>query len=554
MFFFRFRQGLRLFSIDLMRLPIRLWPPPSAALLRVLFAVLWCTARAETVEQWGIFELKFEGPTNGNPFIGPALLVQFTTEGETNGAISIEGFYDGDGTYRARFMPRTTGMWHYATFSKASALNGKQGDFMVTSPSANNHGPVHVTNTFHFAYADGKPYKQVGTTCYAWVHQPDDLEEQTLKTLAASPFNKLRFCIFPKRYDWNTNEPQLYPFEGTPPNRWDKARFNAKFFQHLEKRLGQLRDLGIEADIILFHPYDEGHWGFDRMTSQEDERYLRYVLRRLSAFRNVWWSLANEWDFMKEKKESDFERFGQIVSKTDPYRHLLSIHNGKVLFNHNEPWITHASIQNGSAVEDAGRAELFRDAYRKPVVFDEVKYEGDIPKRWGNISAEELVFRFWEGTVAGTYVGHGETYLHPSDVLWWSKGGVLRGQSPPRLAFLRQVLEESPAEGIEPIDKWQNPEYGGQPGKYYLVYLGKERPTDWDFKLPRPPQGKGLAIEDSMRFTVEVLDTWNMTVTPVEGVFSLRKRTDYFYGDKDGRKIPLPGKPHMAIRIKRVES
>jgi hypothetical protein len=511
-------------------------------------------AESQTVERWGIFEIALEGPTNGNPFMGPAVSVQFTREGETNSGISIEGFYDGDGTYRARFMPGTSGTWHYVTSSKASALNGKQGDFTVTQPTANNHGPVQITNTFHFAYADGKPYKQVGTTCYAWMHQSEELEEQTVETLRSSPFNKLRCCIFPKRYDWNTNEPLLYPFEGTPPRDWDKTRFNPKFFQHLEKRLGQLRDLGIEADIILFHPYDEGHWGFDRMSAQEDEHYLRYVLRRLSAFRNVWWSLANEWDFMKEKKESDFERFGQTVSKNDPYHHSLSIHNGKVLFNHNEPWITHASIQNGSAVEDAGRAVLYRDAYRKPVVFDEVKYEGDIPKRWGNISAEELVFRFWEGTIAGTYVGHGETYLHPSQVLWWSRGGVLRGQSPARLAFLRKVLEDGPAEGIEPIDKWQNPEYGGQPGKYYLVYLGRERPSTWDFKLPRPPQTKGLAIEDSMRFTAEVLDTWSMTVTPVEGVFTLHKRTDYFYGDKDGRKIPLPGKPYMAIRIKRVES
>jgi hypothetical protein len=42
----------------------------------------------------------------------------------------------------------------------------------------------------------------------------------------------------------------------------------------------------------------------------------------------------------------------------------------------------------------------------------------------GNLSAEELVHRFWVGTIAGTYVGHGETYLHPQDdVLWWSKGG-----------------------------------------------------------------------------------------------------------------------------------
>ena len=80
--------------------------------------------------------------------------------------------------------------------------------------------------------------------------------------------------------------------------------------------------------MILFHPYDEGHWGFDRMPAEVDDRYLHYVVARLAAYRNVWWSLANEWDFMKEKKESDFVRFGEIVSRDDPYHHLLSIHNG----------------------------------------------------------------------------------------------------------------------------------------------------------------------------------------------------------------------------------
>jgi hypothetical protein len=37
------------------------------------------------------------------------------------------------------------------------------------------------------------------TTCYAWIHQPEELQRQTLETLAASPFNKIRFCVFPKR-------------------------------------------------------------------------------------------------------------------------------------------------------------------------------------------------------------------------------------------------------------------------------------------------------------------------------------------------------------------
>jgi hypothetical protein len=505
------------------------------------------------VEQWGIFEIALNGPTNGNPFMDVKFSAQFT---QGTNAVEAAGFYDGDGVYRVRFMPERQGEWHYVTKSSSAELNKKSGEFFVTKPSPENHGPVRVANTYHFAYADGTPYEELGTTCYVWQLQKEALQEETLKTLAASPFNKLRFCVFPKHYTWNTNEPIMYPFVSNDrlatTTNWDFTQFNPKYFQHLEQRVADLQKLGIEADIILFHPYDEGHWGFDRMPAEVDDRYLRYVVARVAAYRNVWWSLANEYDFMKEKKESDFVRFGEIVSTNDPYHHLLSIHNGQKIFNNTLPWITHASIQNGAAVVSINSAEMYRDVYRKPVVYDEVKYEGNIENRWGQLSAEELVFRFWNATVAGTYCGHGETYKSDDQVLWWSKGGVLKGQSPARLAFLKTVLDDAPAEGIEPIDKWQDCPIGGQPGKYYLVYFGKQTPTNWLFQLPKPPLGK-LQSADNLKFTVDVLDTWNMTVTPVAGEFTLKKKDNYTFADKDGRSIALPGKPYMAIRIKWVK-
>jgi hypothetical protein len=522
-----------------------------ARIVSFLLLVFALPLRAEqTVEQWGVLDVSLNGPTNGNPFTSVKFSAQFS-----QGATSIEagGFYDGDGIYRVRFMPEQQGEWHYVTESSSPELDGRTGEFIVTRPTPNNHGPVQVANTYHFAYADGTPYEELGTTCYGWIHQTEALQEETVQTLSTAPFNKLRMCVFPKWYDWNTNEPILYPYEGTPPHTWNFTQFNPEYFQHLEQRVLDLQKLGIQADIILFHPYDGGHWGFDRMPASADDLYLHYVVARLSAYRNVWWSLANEWDFMKEKKESDFVHFGEIISANDPYHHLLSIHNGQKIFNDTLPWITHASIQNGLAVESPASAELYRDVYRKPVVYDEVKYEGNLPRRWGNLSAQELVFRFWNGIVAGTYVGHGETYLDPNDVIWWAKGGVLKGQSPARLAFLKKVLDDAPPEGIEPVDKWQNPEYGGQSGKYYLVYLGKPTPKSWKFLLPKPPAANGLGLTNGMKFTAEVLDTWNMTITPVSRVFTVQKKNDYFYGDKDDRAIKLPGRPYIAIRIKRVE-
>jgi len=512
---------------------------------------LWCVAATAepNVEQWGFYEITLQGPTNGNPFLDVRFTARFTRDGDS---VEVPGFYDGDGNYRVRFSPEKLGAWKYKTTSRALELNGKTGEFTVVNPSANNHGPVRVTNTFHFAYADGTPYKELGTTCYAWTHQPNELQEQTLQTLAGSPFNKIRFCVFPKRYQWNTNEPVLYPFEGTPPRTWDFTRPNPEFFRHFERRVLDLQKLGIEADVILFHPYDTGHWGFDRMPAADDDAYVRYVVARLAAFRNVWWSLANEWDFMNRKTAADFVRFGEIISTRDAYHRLLSIHNGYALFNHMLPWITHASIQNGFAVEEPGRAQLYRDPYGKPIIYDEVKYEGNIASRWGQLTAEEMVFRFWNATVAGTYCGHGETYKSDDQVLWWSKGGVLKGQSPARLAFLKQVLEDAPAEGIEPVEKWVLPEYAGRAPDYYLIYLGKQTLTSWEFKLPNAPRGKRQPAA-GMKFTAEILDTWNMTVSAVPGTFTLAGRSNYLLGDKDGRRIQLPGRPYIAIRLKRLK-
>jgi hypothetical protein len=58
------------------------------------------------VEQWGIFNLELTGPSDGNPFADVAFACTFSQDSV---ATHVDGFYDGDGTYRVRFMPATTG-------------------------------------------------------------------------------------------------------------------------------------------------------------------------------------------------------------------------------------------------------------------------------------------------------------------------------------------------------------------------------------------------------------------------------------------------------------
>lgn len=500
-------------------------------------------ADSAPVERWGLFEIALDGPKEGNPFADVTVSAEFR-QGEVS--YLVPGFYDGGGVYRVRFSPDSEGAWTWRTRSNAAALDGRSGTVLVTQPSPGNHGPVRVTRDgYHFAYADGTPFRQIGTTCYSWAQQSDARCDETLRTLKASPFNKIRMLVFP-----NVAAEPLAPFAATGPGPedWDAARFNPAYFRRFEDRVARLMALGIQADIILFHPYDKAR-GYSDMTPQADARYLRYIVARLSAFRNVWWSMANEFDLIKTKSTGDWDRVFQVVRDADPHGRLRSMHNCHVFYDNRKPWVTHSSIQNGSAVVDDSRAEIYRDVWEKAVVFDEVCYEGRIEARWGRLGGEEMVARFWHGTVAGAYVGHSEVLTREgggADASWLGKGGTLIGTSPPRLAFLKAVLEAGPVPGIEPIDKWWDRHLGGQAGRYYLRYFGREAPSEWTFELPR------AGLNGGESFRVEVLDTWEMTVTPVEGVFTLAASDRYSWRDPARPSVALPGKPWQALRVTRA--
>ncbi len=132
-----------------------------------------------------------------------------------------------------------------------------------------------------------------------------------------------------------------------------------------------------------------------RWMQKTDDLYLRYTIARLAAYRNVWWSLANEFDLMETKTLADWNRFFRIVQEEDPYQHLRSIHNCRGFYDHTRPWVTHVSVQH----QDLSRVTEWHDLYGKPVIVDECSYEGNIHHDWGNITAMEMVYRFWEGMV-----------------------------------------------------------------------------------------------------------------------------------------------------------
>jgi len=526
-----------------------------------------------TLDLFDFYEaaVKLSVPVEMNPF---DLFVHGEFISATGEAYKVSGFYDGKNSkdskienqdvFKIRFMPEAEGKWNCSIkiCTASKVLYEKTDSFECVKSTEKNylHGPVVVKDKFHFSYTDGTKYAPMGTTCYVWELQSDERIEETFQTLKNSCFNKIRFCIFPKHYDYNFKNPRSFPFEGTPVdnskithenfgeynadsagNNWDFSRFNPKHFQHIEQCILRLREMEIEADIILFHPYDR--WGFSKMPQEVNLRYLKYVIARFAAFSNVWWAMANEYDLFGWPVEK-WEEIGNFVKDNDPYNHLRSIHNCVPFYDHTKPWITHCSIQRQDIYKTAEYTNEWREKFQKPVVLDEISYEGNIQWGWGNVTGQEIVRRCWEASVRGGYGSHSETFFNgfsdtgsneEQPVLWWSHGGKLHGESEPRLAFLQNILMDAPDNLKFQPNLWddvhavpENDDIYEKTG-YELFYYTFQRPGFREYNL-----------NPLRKYKVEIIDTWEMTVKDA-GVFSGKFR------------IELPGKQYMAVRIRYAE-
>lgn len=514
------------------------------------------------MRQYEIFELTINGPVLHDNYAQVDLSAIFT---DKSGSKQIKGFYAGDGVYKVRYMPEVTGLVSWTV----SGVVSEEGSETCEPAEPGKHGIVRPKGTA-LVYADGSYFHSFGTTVYGLAHQTPELTETTMETLSQNPFNKVRMCLFPKHYDYNINDPEFLPFEtkeGTvykyeipvdsavtqgylkeKAKIWDVTRPNIKFWDAFETKIKRLDELGIQVDLILFHPYDR--WGFSYLSLDESLIYMDYLLRRFAAFPNVWWSMANEYDFCAAKSLEDWHAIDEFISESDPYRHMLSNHNCFRGYDFERETITHCSLQKRTM----GLVPEYMEKYGKPVLYDECVYEGNLKQTWGSLSGQEMMNRFWKVTTHGGYCTHGEVYLDmdmkdiENAVLWWAKGGKLIGTSPRRIAFLRSLMEEIdkpltpyginffksftiPMKGEVPEEVFDNMpaflgripyyrniesdieyirqqdqeiEFAGHTDgdEYILYYYGTDCCARVDVKLPE----KG-------EYKIEVIDAWNMTRT-----------------------------------------
>ena len=344
----------------------------------------------ETVERWGIFELDPERA--GRRESVPGRRVRPPSSGRHR-MVSVDGFYDGDGVTRSGSAGPGGPRGRIAPLSSAGELDGIRVGSPAEPPAEGNHGPVRVVGGWRFEYADGTRYVPYGTTCYHWTHTR---RRSSRRADAAHPgrlpVQQDQDVPAADRGDDPTSARVRRRHPGAAgPGHLDRTRFDPEFFAHFEARIADLLRLGIEADVDHLPPVRQGALGRGQPDAGPGSVPASATWSpALGAFRNVWWSMSNEFDFNKAKTVRTGTGSGSICSGrsvpaagVDPQRHRDVRVRADLRLRQalDDPPVHPAlgrPVRPGMAGEGTQAGGDRRDRLR-----------GDIDRRWGNLSGDE---------------------------------------------------------------------------------------------------------------------------------------------------------------------
>lgn len=148
------------------------------------------------VPRWELHEFTLRGRAHAaNPLRDAALVGEFTSPvGKT---IVVDGFFDGDDTWRLRFTPDEEGEWRYRSRGEGVELS-QVGRLHCTPSNRKGFVRVHPDNPYAFSHADGTPFFPMGDTCYGLLDDSPitpGLRAEYLETRRSQHFNFVRMRV-----------------------------------------------------------------------------------------------------------------------------------------------------------------------------------------------------------------------------------------------------------------------------------------------------------------------------------------------------------------------
>lgn len=208
---------------------------------------------------------------------------------------TINGFWDGNTIWKARFMPGETGKWEYETTcsdTKNTSLDKQTGSFFCKS--GNNQKPIYSSGpiinpkgTFSLTHTDGTPFFWLA--CTAWNGCLKSTDEEWDKYLT-NRLNNNYTAIQVVTTQWrgcDKSSEGLVAFEGC-----GRIRINPDFFRLIDRKIDKINEYGLVAAPVVLWALQSGA-GRELSPGYylpDDQAILlaKYIVARYGANHVVW--------------------------------------------------------------------------------------------------------------------------------------------------------------------------------------------------------------------------------------------------------------------------
>lgn len=321
---------------------------------------------------YGVYQVALQsGDQPGNPYFEVDLSVTFTRPDKSR--VEVEGFFDGDGKFKARAYCDMVGQWAWTSKSNVEGLAGKSGVFHVIPSSLPGKLRKHPRDSYQFAYDNGDWFLHIGDTGYRYVAQTEPKWREYIDQAAKMGATKIRvwFC-------------QGRSGVGILLNN-KRSELNLPCWQEIDRRV--LYALENHPRVILkLIPYGEDtaellRYGRDDRASQ---LIASYAQARFSAFPNVTWCISNDRVMVADGKPlsgnmvpvSVIDKIGKDMASREPWGTLLTNHQARFSgYNFADAaWSDVTTLEHLDAV-DGSLIIKERKVGDDPVVNDEDRYE-----------------------------------------------------------------------------------------------------------------------------------------------------------------------------------
>jgi len=260
-----------------------------------LLPLFFVNAQLPVAVIWHKYELTFSGSINYENPVQDLKSFQVTFHSPTGRTKTINGFWDGENVWKARFMPDETGTWTFETIcsdNKNSGLSGKKGEFSSTASTDQKpfyfHGAVtRQPGLFYLTYSDGTPFLYLA--CTAWngaLRSTGEEWDQYLKQRAENNYNVIQLVTTQWRGGDKNSLGQI-AFEGS-----GRIKINPDFFRLMDQKIDRVNEYGLIAAPVILWALQNGK-GRELSPGYylpDDQAILlaRYIVARYGGNQVIW--------------------------------------------------------------------------------------------------------------------------------------------------------------------------------------------------------------------------------------------------------------------------